>query len=240
MIDKSLLTNLLAAAIVVTGLLWTGPWQALILNTGLFALSGGITNWLAIHMLFEKIPGFYGSGVIPARFEEFKAGIKSLIMGQFFNEENINRFFRKIEEDAEQGKQFSGLDRLVDAVDLNGAFESLIEVIMNSSFASMLSMVGGRKALEPLRMPFIEKMRHFLSQLGKDGKVLEQVRQASTQTLLDKVELIVEQRLNELTPELVKTIIQNMIRQHLGWLVVWGGVLGGLIGLVSSLLLRAV
>ena len=40
-----------------------------------FALSGGITNWIAIHMLFEKIP-FYGSGVIPKRFEEFKTGIK--------------------------------------------------------------------------------------------------------------------------------------------------------------------
>ena len=28
------------------------------------------------HMLFEKVPGLYGSGVIPARFEDFK--IKAL------------------------------------------------------------------------------------------------------------------------------------------------------------------
>ena len=44
---------------------------------GLFALSGGLTNWLAIHMLFERIPFLYGSGVIPERFEDFKQGIAS-------------------------------------------------------------------------------------------------------------------------------------------------------------------
>ena len=59
---------------------------------GLFALSGAITNWLAIHMLFEKVPLLYGSGVIPARFEEFKLAIRQLMMEQFFTEENIDRF----------------------------------------------------------------------------------------------------------------------------------------------------
>ena len=29
---------------------------------------GGITNWLAITMLFKKIPGVYGSGVIPVQY----------------------------------------------------------------------------------------------------------------------------------------------------------------------------
>jgi hypothetical protein len=44
-------------------------------------------------MLFEKVPGLYGSGVIPARFEDFKDGIRELIMQQFFTEENIDRFY---------------------------------------------------------------------------------------------------------------------------------------------------
>ena len=51
-----------------------------------------------------------------------------------------------------------------------------------------------------------------------------------------QVDTIVQQRLNELTPALVKDIIQQMIRQHLGWLVVWGGVFGGLIGLLAALI----
>ncbi len=50
----------------------------------------------------------------------------------------------------------------------------------------------------------------------------------------EHIELIVDARLNELTPDMVKNIIQHMIKKHLGWLVVWGGVFGGLIGLIAS------
>jgi uncharacterized membrane protein YheB (UPF0754 family) len=52
--------------------------------------------------------------------------------------------------------------------------------------------------------------------------------------ILEKVDAIVQKRLDELTPLMVKQIIQEMIREHLGWLVVWGGIFGALIGLVAS------
>jgi len=64
-VNKSVITNGLAILVVITGLIIKNE---LVLTIGLFALSGAITNWLAIHMLFEKVPGLYGSGVIPARF----------------------------------------------------------------------------------------------------------------------------------------------------------------------------
>jgi len=98
-------------------------------------------------------------------------------------------------------------------------------------------MFGGAKALESLREPFVKRMREFLVSVSEDREILAQLRRDSTAGLLDKVELIVDQRLDELTPQLVKEIIQRMIREHLGWLVVWGGVIGGLIGLLTSLLL---
>ena len=72
-----------------------GPFQAYILNMGLFALSGGVTNWLAVHMLFERVPGFYGSGVVQLRFEEFKNGIRGLIMEQFFNNGDLSAFLQQ-------------------------------------------------------------------------------------------------------------------------------------------------
>ena len=50
----------------------------------------------------------------------------------------------------------------------------------------------------------------------------------------EKVDGVVQKRLDELTPQLVKEIIQKMIRDHLGWLVVWGGLFGGLIGLAAA------
>ena len=48
-------------------------------------------------MLFEKVPLLCGSGVIPNRFEDFKAGIKTLIISEFFTREHIERFFAAME-----------------------------------------------------------------------------------------------------------------------------------------------
>ncbi len=235
--NKALLTNLVALIIVIVGLFLPTEFQALILNTGLFALSGAFTNWLAVHMLFEKVPGFYGSGVIPARFEEFKYGIKILIMEQFFTPSNIEEFLSssKAGSDDESGESF--VKKVSDKVDFSVAYDSLVDVVMGSSFAGMLSMLGGAEALNPLREPFINKMRDFLNSLADDKDFLHQFQQSTTDNLLAKVEGIVEKRLEELTPELVKEIIQKMIKKHLGWLVVWGGVIGGFIGFFVSLLL---
>ena len=235
--NKSLATNLIALLIVVAGLFIEGTAADYVLNTGLFALSGGVTNWLAVHMLFERVPGFYGSGVIPARFQEFKGGIKTLVMEQFFNRENLESFFSKLSAPGPNATQESTLEGIIGKVDLDTAFDSLVEVIMNSSFAGMLNMFGGAKALDKLREPFTEKMREFLLTVGEDPEILEQLRRDSTANLLDKVEQIVDARLEELTPLLVKDIIQQMIREHLGWLVVWGGVIGGVIGLLTTFLL---
>ena len=87
--NKSIITNGLALTLILLGFFLDNH---ILKTVGLFALSGAITNWIAIHMLFEKVPGLYGSGVIPERFEDFKSGIRTLVMEQFFSEENIQRF----------------------------------------------------------------------------------------------------------------------------------------------------
>ena len=48
--------------------------------------------------------------------------------------------------------------------------------------------------------------------------------------IIDKIESVIDKRLNELTPLMVKEMVQGIIRQHLGWLVVWGGIFGALMG----------
>lgn len=231
--NKSLATNLIALLLALAGLLLPGQGGELLAGTGLYALSGAVTNWLAVHMLFERVPGFYGSGVVPARFTEFKGGIRELVMDQFFNARNVEQFLHADEAGAERAAMLEGV---AGKVDFDRAFDGLVEVIMQSPFASMLAMVGGTKALAPLREPFAQRMREFLLQLGEDPQVMSQLMSHNREALLGRVQLIVDRRLDELTPELVKTIIQQMIRKHLGWLVVWGGVVGGLIGLAVTLL----
>jgi uncharacterized membrane protein YheB (UPF0754 family) len=231
-LNKSIITNGLALALVLLGFILDNN---IIKTVGLFAISGALTNWIAVHMLFEKVPGLYGSGVIPERFEDFKSGIRTLVMEQFFSKDNIQRFLS-------DNKQPIHLDfaPIIKKVDLAPTFDSLVEVIKDSSFGQMLGMFGGVEALEPMRQPFVDKMGAALEDITQDPKFTLLLQAELTQPdvqqdLHEKINNIVEQRLNELTPKMVKDIIQNMIREHLGWLVVWGGVFGALIGLMAAL-----
>jgi len=231
-VNKSFITNLIALLATLSGYFFQ---QSLLFTVGLFALSGAFTNWIAVHMLFEKVPFLYGSGVIPARFEDFKIAIKSLMMEQFFTEENIDRFLS-----GSSGSVASlDLAPVIEKIDLNPAFDDLVDVIEKSSFGGMLAMVGGSEALQPLREPFIEKMKVTVGNISQSEAfaqlLKEELGQGSVKAdMREKVSDIIEQRLNELTPQLVKEIIQAMIRKHLGWLVVWGGVFGGVIGFIAA------
>jgi uncharacterized membrane protein YheB (UPF0754 family) len=231
-VNKSLITNLIALFVTLAGYFLE---QTLFFTIGLFALSGAFTNWIAVHMLFEKVPLLYGSGVIPARFEDFKVAIKALMMEQFFTEENIDRFLS-----SGSGAAVSlDLAPVIEKIDLNPAFDDLIDVIEKSSFGAMLAMVGGSEALQPLREPFIEKMKTTVGKISQSDEfsqiLKDELEQPSViEGMREKVSDIIDQRLSELTPQLVKEIIQAMIRKHLGWLVVWGGVFGGVIGFIAA------
>lgn len=232
-VNKSLVTNFTALIFTLIGYFISQP---LIFTVGLFALSGAITNWLAIHMLFEKVPLLYGSGVIPARFEEFKLAIRQLMMEQFFTKENIDRFL----SDGAGKASSINLAPVIDKIDLTPAFNNLVSVIEESSFGPMLAMVGGSEAIKPMKEPFIEKMKVSIQEITQSDHFTTLLRDELEQpdmivNMQEKVSDIIEKRLNELTPQLVKEIVQTMIKKHLGWLVVWGGVFGGVIGLIAAL-----
>ena len=96
----------------------------------------------------------------------------------------------------------------------------------------MISMfLGGREGLESLREPFIVKidsnLEKVIAGINIDGSKIS--AQATA-----KIEKVIDIRLDELTPDMVKELIQKIIRDHLGWLVVWGGIFGGIIGLIAS------
>ncbi len=224
--DKSFLTNALSVLLCIAGLLLPGLSGEIVLNAGLYAFSGAVTNWMAIYMLFEKVPGFYGSGVIPERFTEFRAGIRVMVMEQFFSPDNVRKVLASL-----GGEGASLVDKLLPRLDFNKAFDALVEVIMESSFGSALAMFGGASRLQGLREPFVARMHEFLRSVGDDPDILADLASHNSEALLHKVEYIVDQRLQQMTPQHVKEIMQKMIQEHLGWLVVWGGVVGALMGL---------
>ena len=233
--NKSDITNIITVLIMAFG--YSNDNQ-IIYMVGLFALSGAVTNSLAIHMLFEKVPFLYGSGVIESKFSQFKISIHNLLMNQFFTREHLTKFFQ---EEMSSAKKTIDFEKILNKTDFSPAYESLKESVMQSSFGGMLGMFGGEAALEPLREPFTKKLQTSIISITASDAFQEVVNEALksedlSQDVYEKLSRIVNLRLEELTPKMVKEIVQEMIKEHLGWLVIWGGVFGGLIGLVSALI----
>lgn len=233
--NKSNITNIITVIAMLFGY-FSG--NNLIYMVGLFAFSGAITNSLAIHMLFEKVPFLYGSGVIESKFSQFKISIHNLLMNQFFTREHLTRFFQ---EEVSSAKKTIDFEKILNKTDFSPAYESLKESVMQSSFGGMLGMFGGEAALEPLREPFTKKLQASIISISASDAFQEVVNEALksedlSQDVYEKLSRIVNLRLEELTPKMVKEIVQEMIKEHLGWLVIWGGVFGGVIGLFSAVI----
>lgn len=233
MINKSSITNLLALLVAGLGYFLPDPYHTPVLYTGLFALSGALTNAIAVHMLFEKVPFLYGSGVITQNFESFKSSIKELMMKEFFTAENMQRFL-------EQEEKRLDLESVIDKTDFSPAFDALSKTVMESSFGGMLGMFGGERAIEGLREPFVNKMKSAVKEIAKSEDFQANLNAALSNSSLSqdlniKIESAINARMSELDAEMVKAMVQRIIAEHLGWLVIWGGVFGGLIGLVSAL-----
>ncbi len=230
--SKSLITDLLSIVLIGASFIVSPQYHHALLFTGLFALSGAITNQLAIHMLFEKVPLLYGSGVIEKNFDTFKVSIKEMIMKQFFTKEQLGNFFA-------QEEQKIDLSPLVEEADFTPAFDALSQTVMESKFGGAIAMFGGEEALEDLREPFSLKLKSAVSSIVSSDSFKAQLDQhiqnsALSEDMIASVEGLITRRLEELTPKMVKDLIQELIKEHLGWLVVWGGVFGGLIGFASS------
>jgi len=230
--SKSLITDILSILLIVLSFFVPTEYHHAFLFIGLFALSGAITNQLAIHMLFEKVPFLYGSGVIEKNFDTFKVSIKEMIMKQFFTKEQLGNFFA-------QEEQKIDLKPLVEGADFTPAFEALSKTVMESKFGGAISMFGGEEALDGLREPFSRKLKSAVSSIVSSETFKAQLdhhiqNSALSEDMIASVEGLITRRLEELTPKMVKDLVQELIKEHLGWLVVWGGGFGGLIGFASS------
>jgi len=223
---------MISVAFIGVGISSPEPIRTALLYIGLFALSGAITNQVAIYMLFNKVPLLYGSGVIEKNFEQFKGSIKNMIMTQFFNEKQLANFFKNEEQKID-------LAPLVESADFAPAFDALKQSVMESKLGDMLGIFGGEKALDGLREPFANKLKSAVKGIVSSDTFKVQINHhlehsSLSSDLKESVENLITKRLDDLTPKMVNELVHELIHAHLGWLVIWGGVFGGLMGFVSS------
>ena len=102
----------------------------------------------------------------------------------------------------------------------------------------MLSLVP-QDAIDSLKAEFVKKIKNELKNIDEDQKksIIPINEEEIAQDLVNRVKLLVRNRLEELTPKDVKEIVYKLMREHLGWLVIWGAILGALMGIFSLALL---
>lgn len=231
--DKGWGTNFVAFGFVGGSYLLQGEVANAVRSAGLFALSGSVTNQLAIHMLFEKVPFLYGSGIILDRFESIREALKKLIMEQFFSTEKIEAFVQSQERTI-------NLAPVIEQTDFTPAYDALVLSVMESPLGGMLGMFGGEALIAKLKEPFLTKIKLSTIAISQSDSFINALNthlHEGSSSLTQTIGEIVELRLAELTPLMVKEMLYGLMKEHLGWLVVWGGVFGAAIGLVSSLLI---
>lgn len=59
---------------------------------GLFGFTAGVTNWLGIKLIFNRIPGVFFSGAITKRFTVAKKLMANFVLDGFFNPLQVKRY----------------------------------------------------------------------------------------------------------------------------------------------------
>lgn len=243
-VNKGSLANSFTFVFMVIGVAMRfalGDWEnrsnpaRYVLAFGLFGFAGGITNWIAITMLFDEIPGLAGSGIIPKQFQQIKSTMKNMIMDTFFSTEFLekqvkDKLSKFASKDAIEGK----LKGLLDSPDFETMLDTKLAEMADKPMGMMLAMLNlNASKVKPFIKPFVTSMASDLGpliheMLSGDGAI-------PVSKIRDEVENLMDERLKELTANRIKVLIEAVIREHLAWLVVWGNVFGGLIGIISEL-----
>ncbi|XRB15161.1 DUF445 domain-containing protein [Pseudoscourfieldia marina] len=234
-LEKGALVNEVACVIMVIGIalhkgagVSAGFW---IFYFGLFGFAGGITNWIAIKMLFDEIPGVYGSGIIPKQFKQIRTTIKRMVMETFFEPKFLEKQLReRLSKYANSDAAREAVSSLMSTPEFESALDEKLNQFGSGMTGTMLKMLGlDPMVMKPYVKPFVEGVAEdcapFLAQMLAEGNL-------PVLQLRDEVDRLMEERLKELTAEKVKALVEDIMREHLGWLVVWGVIFGIVIGII--------
>jgi len=244
--NMSFLSNCISFCFLLLGIILTysvgddqgaKTFARYVLSFGLFAFAGGITNWLAVKMLFDQVIFLYGSGVIPRRFVEIRKGMKKVIMDSFFDEEHMRGFMKE---------NFGNIDipaevwnDMIDSPKMSSMIDDRINEQLNNPLAMM--MMAGLGIQNPTSLVPMVKVMLLSFAKGMVPEIESKLKEVLAQSTGDvknlrgQIDHLLEDRLKYLTAEAVKKLMEDVIRRHLHWLVIWGNVFGGFIGLLTAI-----
>eukprot|EP00466_Bigelowiella_natans_P000095 jgi/Bigna1/84797/estExt_fgenesh1_pg.C_10078 len=242
--EKGFISNVITFAILIIGLLMrigsseNNTFARYVLTFGLFGFSGGVTNWLAVKMLFDKIPFLYGSGVIPRRFKEIREAVKKTIMvifdvykcsriarlltifadmyfpplankqTAFFNPEFLKKYL------ANQIEEFE-LEGLIKKTMESESMGKLIDEQLNNAFNSdevkmLLSMAGINPMMIQAVVPLLKP---FITNMA--GSVAPKLKEMAVEKTSDKNIEIIRGEIDKMMTAKLKLLTPEMVKKLL-------------------------
>jgi len=251
-LNKGSISNLATFSVMLLGMMMTAATKAehacpaepetfgqamarWVLAAGLFGFAGGITNWVAIKMLFDRVCNLPGSGVIPMRFKEIRQVIKDTIMKTFFDGPYLEQYMnKKMASLAGELNIGAKIKEMLEKPEVDAMITKALEELGSKPEGTMIMMMGIMPIqLKPLITPFLSSMADDIGPLL--GQMFDMKSIMSVEKLRSEIDLLMTEKLLELTPEIVRDLLEEVMRKHLGCLIVWGNVFGALIGLVSTM-----
>eukprot|EP00116_Pleurobrachia_bachei_P006749 sb/3467011/ len=207
-----------------------------LMSIGLFAFSGGLTNWIAIQMLFYKIPLVYGSGVLHNRYKNIRRAMKDMILGTFFQPEFLNTYIpQKLREAVSEADLEMKINAFLTSDTGQRMIDEKLDKMANSPDGRLAeTMVVNVGKFKPVVKPVIVS---FLSDLAPNlvNYILEsKTSSLNLHKLRDELNRYMSERMLEVTPKMIKEIMYAVVLQYLGWLVVWGVVFGSAMGAICE------
>lgn len=158
-----------------------------LMSFGLFGFAGGFTNWLAVTMLFVRIPGLIGSGVIPVRYVQIRETVKDVIMATFFDPEFLEEYLgSKLKQYGENVDTQSQVKGMVESPEFDQKLDSKLKDLGGiPEFAPIMAMGMDPTSLKPMIKPFVADLGMDLAPLLKakmmDPKVVVDINEVRDQ-----------------------------------------------------------
>lgn len=202
---------------------------------GVFGFLGGLSNWIAVEMLFRSVPFLIGTGVIAKQYKEIREGIHTIVVETLFDPVALKEHFsgrkKYIQEMLHLEHHFGSL---LNSEAANRIIERKINLALARPEGFILNMMGiDQTEVRPIIKRHVQGFLTDMSPLILDKMAVPGLTDGAG--MQAEMERILEERVEELSSTKVKQLIAIMIRKHLSWLIVWGNIFGALIGLVAEI-----
>ena len=181
-----------------------------VFSFGLFGFAGGITNWLAVKMLFDRVgvdPYYlYGSGVIPLQFKAIREALKNMILKMFFDRTFVKKYLNERATGVLQGLD---LEQKLKTTIADPEFDGILEVKLTELstkpegmlIMTLAPMFGGLPGMVPVLKPFLGAFGGELLKVMMEKLDVESI--VSVDTVIAEVEKLLNEKLLLITPEMV-------------------------------------